>query len=78
MLIGHEATHRDQRKKHDEVLIREFPLTSQIFGLMLSDSGHVSRRKTARFNVLRIILFFVDWLQLAAIMMSPSTGYTFS
>ena len=44
---------------------------------MLSDSGHVSRRKTARFNVLRIILFFVDWLQLAAIMMSPSTGYTF-
>ncbi|KAA0177864.1 hypothetical protein FNF27_00412 [Cafeteria roenbergensis] len=49
----------------------------RIFGLMLSDSGHVSRRKTARFNVLRIILFFVDWLQLAAIMMSPSTGYTF-
>lgn len=53
------------------------PATAQIFGLMLSDSGHVSRRKTARFNVLRIILFFVDWLQLAAIMVSPSTGYTF-
>ena len=44
---------------------------------MLSDSGPSSRRKTARYNLLRLVLFFVDWLQLCSIMLSPAVGYSF-
>ncbi|KAA0147791.1 hypothetical protein FNF29_07136 [Cafeteria roenbergensis] len=49
----------------------------RILGLMLSDSGPSSRRKTARYNLLRLVLFFVDWLQLCSIMLSPAVGYSF-
>jgi len=55
------------------------PISSQLFGLMLSDSGGAaSLRRTARSNLLNLVLFLVDWVQLSAILMSPATGYTFS
>ena len=50
----------------------------QLFGLMLSEGGGGSRRRTARSNLLNLVLFLVDWIQLGAIMTSPATGYTFS
>jgi len=50
-----------------------------MLGLMLSESGGpASTRKTARYNLLNLALFLVDWIQLSAIMVSPDTGYTFT
>jgi len=49
-----------------------------MLGLMLSEGGPTSSRKTARFNLLNLALFLVDWVQLSAIMVSADTGYSFS
>lgn len=53
-------------------------IVSQVLELMLSDSGPKSARKSARANVLSLVLFLLDWTQLTAILVSPEMGWTFS
>lgn len=54
------------------------PTVSQMLDLMLSDSGgRQSTRQTARHNLVNLLLFLVDWVQLMAIMVSAKTGYDF-
>jgi hypothetical protein len=50
----------------------------QMLGLMLSENGDASARKTSRQNLWNVFLFVVDFLQLSGIMMGTDTGFTFS
>lgn len=44
---------------------------------MLSDSGPKSNRRESRSNVMHVLLFLLDFLQLSAILVSVETGWSF-